>query len=99
MAWFTHFGERAYYRINLENIDELLVKAIGVEVSKGEYDISFKYLFEDGSDYEGYIDVDDDWDDDISSLIDIAKEAMTHIFFLKCELTSDMMDFYTEQWG
>lgn len=100
MSLFSYCGERTYYELHIENIEEFLIKAVNVEVKRDDFFIFYKYFFEDGSLYEGEIEVDCDLEDeDIESLIEVAKEAVPHVFFLKCKLTSDMMDFYTEQWG
>ena len=99
MDMFCGYGERTYYKLNVENIEEMLVKAINIEVIRDE-SIILKYTFEDGSTYEGFIEDYYDWrEGDIESLIAVAKEAVHHVFFLKCELTSEMLDFYTELWG
>lgn len=102
MDLFLCAGERNYYSIDTNFIKNHLIRVKNTEAYVEDDVAIIKYTFEDGRVFcpnREFIIGDCLDGTDTFLLLDLAKEAAEHLFFVDCDIISSMLVFEFERWG
>lgn len=102
MSSFSFAGERAYLSIESNSIIGHLVPVVKVNASIEEGVAFIEYIFADGRKYIPERDyIADDYFSmaEIKSIVEMAKEAASHLYYLDTSVCSSLFEFDKELWG
>lgn len=113
MDLFSWCGERCYFSVNIDNLEEKLVRVKNVDTNIFESELKIQFLFEDGNiyepncefvleedtvDYEGLCPFEEV--EKLIKIVDASHKAASHLFFLKdMDLRCNMLVYEDEKWG
>lgn len=102
MSLYSFAGERCYFSLDITKMKEYLIQVVDVNTSINNGIAHIEYKFEDGSLYipERVFQIEDDLsENDLITIVELAKEATCHIYKVSCRITGRMLSFEKELWG
>lgn len=102
MSLYSYAGERCLFSLDITTMKEYLIQVADVDTSIINGTAHIKYIFEDGSLYipERVFQIENDLsENDLITIVELAKEAACHIYKVSCRITGRMLSFEKELWG
>lgn len=101
MNHLLRLGERVYYSIKSDIVKSQLVIVSDVEITTNADDISVKYTFENGQVFKRDNIFEFEYYDekDVPLIIELLQKMSKHIFYVNCNIPSNMFEYEYERWG